>query len=64
MKKIQNGPFFKMAVFQNRQFLKFFRENFTDQCSSTYMVVRLSDIRAKTAYNHKKCIFGPPMVYG
>ena len=29
-KKIQNGRFFKMAVFQNRQFSKFFRENFTD----------------------------------
>ena len=30
-KKIQNGRFFKMAVFQNRQFSKFFRENFTDR---------------------------------
>ena len=29
-KKIQNGRFFKMAVFQNRQFLRFFQENFTD----------------------------------
>jgi hypothetical protein len=29
-KKIQNGRFFKMAVFQNRQFSKNFRENFTD----------------------------------
>ena len=27
----QNGRFFKMAVFQNRQFSKFFRENFTDR---------------------------------
>ena len=26
----QNGRFFKMAVFQNRQFSKFFCENFTD----------------------------------
>ena len=30
-KKIQNGRFFKMAVFQNRQFLRFFRQNFTDR---------------------------------
>ena len=29
-KKIQNGRFSKMAIFQNRQFSKFFRENFTD----------------------------------
>ena len=29
-KKIQNGRFFKMVVFENRQFSKFFRENFTD----------------------------------
>ena len=28
--KNQNGRFFKMAVFQNRQFLYFFCENFTD----------------------------------
>ena len=27
------------------------------QCSSTYLVERLSDIRAKTAKKHKKCIF-------
>ena len=27
-KKIQNGRFFKMAVFQNRQFSKFICENF------------------------------------
>ena len=66
-KKIQNGRFFKMAVFQNRQFSKFFvkmswigpwvcRINWCEGhwCSSTYMVVRLSDIRAKTG---KKCIF-------
>ena len=33
-KKIQNGRFFKMAVFQNRQFSKIFRENFTDQSLS------------------------------
>ena len=58
---------FKMAVFQNRQFSNFFHVNFTDWslgnridwckghwCSSTYMVLRLSDIRAKTG---KKCIF-------
>ena len=31
-KKIQNGRFFKIAIFQNRQFSKFFRENFTN-CS-------------------------------
>ena len=30
-KKIQNGRFFKIAVFQNRQFMRFFRENFTDR---------------------------------
>ena len=55
-KKIQNGRFSKMAIFQNRQFSKFFRENFTDSflgysriawckghwSGSTYMVVRLS----------------------
>ena len=29
-KKIQNGRFSKMAIFQNRQFSKFFHENFTD----------------------------------
>ena len=29
-KKIQNGPFLKMAVFQNGQFSKKFCENFTD----------------------------------
>ena len=29
-KKIQNGRFFKMAIFQNRQFSKKIRENFTD----------------------------------
>ena len=29
-KKIQNGRFFKIAVFQNRQFLKKNCENFTD----------------------------------
>ena len=29
-KKIQNGRFFKIAIFQNRQFSKLFRENFTD----------------------------------
>ena len=29
-KKIQNGWFFKLSVFQNLQFSKFFRKNFTD----------------------------------
>ena len=30
IKKIQNGRFFKIAVFQNRQFPKIFHENFMD----------------------------------
>ena len=30
-KKIQNGRFFKMAVFQNRHFSKIFYENFIDR---------------------------------
>ena len=34
-KKIQNGRFFKMAIFQNRQFSNFFCENFMD-CSLSY----------------------------
>ena len=29
-KKIQNGRFSKMAIFQNHQLSKIFRENFTD----------------------------------
>ena len=42
-KKIQNGRFFKMAVFQNRQFLRFFRENCTDWSLG---LVELIDVKA------------------
>ena len=62
-KKIQNGRFFKIAIFQNRQISKLsWIGSWVSRidwckghwCSSTYMVVRLSNV---TAWKHKKMHF-------
>ena len=64
--RIQNGPLKKTEFFKIINSHYFFLKiswigpwidaKSIDVCSSTYMVVRLSDISSKKAWKHKKCI--------